>query len=54
MALRFLERELRQGLAGIGREELMDGAVRGWEAARTEVRGLSLWSRGLQSAGVAL
>src|SRR3990172_11624495 len=27
MALRFLERELRRGLAGIGREELMQSAV---------------------------
>ena len=27
MALRFLERELRQGLSGIGREELMESAV---------------------------
>src|SRR3989304_5762386 len=29
MALRFLERELRRGLAGIGREELMERAVAG-------------------------
>ena len=29
MALRFLERELRQELAGIGREELMQSAVEG-------------------------
>ena len=54
MALRFLERELRQGLAGIGREELMESAVGGWKAPRTEVRGLTRRSRGLQSAGVAL
>ncbi len=29
MALRFLERELRRELAGLGREELMDAAVGG-------------------------
>jgi hypothetical protein len=52
MALRFLERELRRELARIGRDDLMEAAVRGWRAPRTEVRGLSPWSRGLQSAGV--
>ena len=29
MALRFLERELRRELAGIGREDVMNSAVRG-------------------------